>query len=456
MFLIKKPARQALSVMLLLFIFAGGFVLQAHAQTAEEIAARKIELQKQLDAVEAQIAQTQNTLTTLKGEGQSIQRDISILDAGIKKAQLQIKATQIEIQALAQNITIHARTADTLTQRINIESASLAQILRQTQQIDDSSIVEVALSADNVSNFFGDLDSFTSIKQQLAESSQILNNTRTKTLSAKELLESQKKQQEKLKAIQAGEQQKIVDQQNQKKKLLAQKKSETATYQSIFDVQQRTAAQIRAELFGLAGGGGAIPFGTAVDNAKIASRVTGVRPALILAILSQESDLGKNVGQCLITDLVTGDGKGKNTGTPRPQVMAVLPRRDDTGIFKRILDALGRDWRTTPISCDQPGGYGGAMGPTQFIPSTWVLYENRIKSGLGIANTDPWNPLHAIMATGLLLADNGATGGSYAAEHTAAAKYYAGGNWASSGQTYANSVMDKAAKFQADIDTLGG
>ena len=40
------------------------------------------------------------------------------------------------------------------------------------------------------------------------------------------------------------------------------------------------------------------------------------------------------------------------------------------------------------------------------------------------------------------------------AEHRAAAQYYAGGAWATSGQGYANSVMGKAANFQNDIDVL--
>jgi membrane-bound lytic murein transglycosylase B len=170
---------------------------------------------------------------------------------------------------------------------------------------------------------------------------------------------------------------------------------------------------------------------------------------MILAILSQESDLGRNVGQCYVKNLQTGDGVGKNTGTPFSGIMKV-PR--DTVPFERIVNALGRDWSTTVVSCPQPGGYGGAMGPTQFIPSTWQVYEPRIKGALGVAAADPWNPLHAIMATGLYLADVGAAGD----EHTAAAKYYAGGNWATSGQVYANSVMAKAAAFQADIDTLEG
>ena len=245
----------------------------------------------------------------------------------------------------------------------------------------------------------------------------------------------------------------MIDQQTQKQQLLTQTKGQESKYQQIVATQKKTAGQIRAELFGLAGGGGAIPLGTAIDNALIASKITGVRPALILAILKQESNLGKNTGQCLVTNLDTGDGKGKNTGTPFSGVMKA-PR--DTVVFKSLMDALGRDWSTTAVSCPQSDGYGGAMGPTQFIPSTWIRYDTRVKSAIGVSATDPWNALHAIVATGLYLADVGAANGSRASEHTAAAKYYAGGNWASAGQAYANSVMSFASDFEADIQTVSG
>ena len=94
------------------------------------------------------------------------------------------------------------------------------------------------------------------------------------------------------------------------------------------------------------------------------------------------------------------------------------------------------------------------MGPTQFIPSTWEMYEGRIKAALGVENTDPWSALHAITATGYYLADVGAAGGVYTSEPTAAARYYAGGAWATSGQGYANSVMGKAAAFEKDIELI--
>lgn len=410
---------------------------------------RRAELQRQLNELEAQIRQTDVVISGLQGEGMTLQRDINVLDSQIKKTRLQIQATDVAIKALSENIVLHSSAIDVLSGRLTDEKEALAEIMRRTQEYDDYSLIEVVLSTKDVSDFFGDLDSYASLKAAIGESSRELASTRAATEVEKDGLESQKTQQEELRQLRIDEEAQVKRQEAEKARLLSLNKDEQARYQGTRAELVRTAAQIRVELFGLAGGGGAIPFGTAYDHAKTASRITGVRPALILAILSQESDLGRNVGQCYVTDLATGDGKGKNSGTPFPQLMKV-PR--DTVPFKQIMDALGRDWSTQVVSCSQPGGYGGAMGPTQFIPSTWQVYGARVKSSLGVAASDPWNPLHAIVATGLYLADVGAAG----SEHTAAAKYYAGGNWATSGQVYANSVMAKAASFQADIDTLEG
>ncbi len=442
-------------VVLSLLLVGGVSVMPAtiHAQEASDTAARRAELTRQLNELNAQIAANQAVVNKLAGEGKSLSNEVLTLNASIKKAQLQLQATQVGIRQIDGNIAIHSKTISALTGKLEAEKESLAQILRNTDQFDDYSLVELALSSENFSTFFADMDTYASLKHSLGISFDVVTDTRDRTTAEKEALEEKRDAHAKLAAIQDLEKKKVQQEQDKKKQLLTVTKGQESAYRAIVASQEKTAAQIRAELFALAGGTSAISFGTAYEHAKTASRITGVRPAMILAILSQESDLGKNVGQCLVTSLTTGDGKGKNTGTPFPGTMKA-PR--DTVPFERLMTALGRDWATTPISCPQPGGYGGAMGPTQFIPSTWIGFEARIKSSLGVSATDPWNALHAITATGLYLAGGGAAGGSYQAEHTSAAKYYAGGNWAVAGQGYANSVMDKAAKFQRDIDTLNG
>lgn len=410
----------------------------------------RAQLERDLAQLEKDMAQTQATINGLQAEGASLQRDIAILDGEIKKAKLQVRTTEIQITQLINGIQVHGRTIQTLSGKIENEREALAQILRRTQEINDYTLVEAMMSSQDLSDFFADLDAYAMINEEMHVSVNELRTSRLASEKARTSLQGQKTDQEILREALVLEQREVEAKEAEKQKLLAETKGQEALYNQLKNAQEQNAAQIRAKLFPLRDTEG-IQFGDAVAYAKVASAKTGVRAALILAILSQESDLGKNVGQCLITSLETGDGKGKNTGNPFPGTMKV-PR--DTVPFERIMRASGRDWSNTPVSCPLPGGYGGAMGPTQFIPSTWEMYDARIRAALGVPAADPWNAQHAIMATALYLADVGGTGGSYLSEHTAAARYYAGGNWATSGQAYGNSVMSKAAAFQKDIDFL--
>lgn len=444
-------------MLLLSAVFIHDTVSPVLAQS-DPTAERRAELQRQLDALEKEIQQTQSTLNGLRSEGQSIQRDISILDADIRKSELQIQAIQVQIRALSENITLHSDTISELSAQLDGERAAVAEIIRKTREIDDYSLVEVVLSAEDVSSFFSDLDDYVAVKQALGESSAQLTRTRSATETEKDALIGERTAQEELRAAERAAQAKVEDQKAQKRVLLAQNQSQTATYQSIYDTQQKSIAQIRAELFALAGGSGQISLPVAIELAKNAGAATGVRPALILGILKQETNLGQNVGQCLLTnDPKKGDGKGKNTGTFFDGVMK--PERD-VDPFMAITARLGIDPYSQPVSCPPSYGYGGAMGPSQFIPSTWVLYEARIARALGISqnSVNPWNNLHAFTATAMLLADNGATAGTRDAERTAALRYFAG--WGNAGNPayafYGDGVMGFADQFQADIQTLGG
>jgi len=117
----------------------------------------------------------------------------------------------------------------------------------------------------------------------------------------------------------------------------------------------------------------------------------------------------------------------------------------------------------TPVSCPlgkvftSSRGYGGAMGPSQFIPSTWILYEKRLEERLDVPFANPWDAKHAIMATALYMQDLGAAGGTYTAERNAACRYYSGracDNKKPTNFTYGDSVIKKADGFQTNIDFL--
>ncbi len=233
--------------------------------------------------------------------------------------------------------------------------------------------------------------------------------------------------------------------------MIAASRQQEKTYEQILAEREAKAASIRSALFSLRDTAN-INFGQALEFAKIAEKGTGVRPAFLLAIITQESNLGQNVGSCVITDLSSGQTRSVNTGTVFSN--GIHPTRD-LPTLQTVLAQLGRDPLDTRVSCPIGGtGYGGAMGPAQFIPSTWISYAHRVAEVTGSSPANPWNARDAFTASSLFLADLGAARGGYNAEWEAAARYYAGGNWQSLGAPYANSVLNIAAGIQAQIDTL--
>ena len=94
------------------------------------------------------------------------------------------------------------------------------------------------------------------------------------------------------------------------------------------------------------------------------------------------------------------------------------------------------------------------MGPAQFIPSTWMLFKPRL-DGILAKPADPWNIKDAFLASALYLGDSGATTKTYNAEWCAAQKYFSG-RCSTSYRFYGDSVMNLAARYEKDIQTLEG
>lgn len=432
---------------------------------AETEAERKKRLELELENVERQILKQQVLVEDKQLERQSLERDLDILDAQIRKAQLGIQARSVAISQLEDQIGNKEGVIIELNDRLVRQRQSLGQLLRKTQEIDDYSLVEVMLGKKNLSNFFEDLESFQSIKSSLNESVDLLKEIKGDTEEQKESLEEKQLSEAEMRLLQEQEKKEIELREASKEEILVVTKGEEQVYQELLESQQKTASQIRAQLFELSGGGAAIPFPEAVALAQFAASQTGVSASLILAILEQESAYGSNIGSCIYDDIVQGK--------------AVMHPDRDQPVYKVIADILGFDPRSQQVSCPwirsgERLGWGGAMGPSQFIPSTWAMYGGVVNTGSGMvyekgsdmirsltgksSPSNPFNNQDAFMATGLLMRDNGAVNGNYKAEWTAAVRYFSG--WAGASNPvnfpYGDGVMARKARLQGEIQILQG
>jgi peptidoglycan hydrolase CwlO-like protein len=412
--------------------------------------AERAALEKELADIERQIQVQQGILTQKKGEGQSLARDIAILDAQIKGAQLKIKAHSIAIDKLGKDITVKVKTIDNLNGKIDEGRESLADILKKTNQLDSYSIAEAFLAKKNFAEFFQDFDVLASLQENLNGVLTEVKEAKSENEEEKADLSTKRDQEINTKVNVEAEQRKIQAAEAEKKKLLALNKQDQTAYQSVISQQQAKANAIRNKLFPLRDAG-AIKFEDALAYAKAASASTGVRPAFILAILQQESNMGANVGSCYLKDEQTGAGVKISDNSAINNVMK--PTRDVTP-FIEITKSLGRDPFATRVSCPFTIGYGGAMGPSQFIASTWNMYKGRLASALGKAIPDPWLPKDAITATALFVSDLGAGAQTYTAERNAACRYYSGQACGATSAFYGDQVVKRANTIQADIDVL--
>lgn len=397
------------------------------AQSTADYEAKLREEEKKL---QEEINLLTQDVTKLQGQKTTIEQAIALIDAQIKEAQAKIRLRTLTIDGLTKDIGSKASSIQELEGKLGRSQVSLANLIRRTNEGDSTSLPVMLLSGKEFSEFFVEVDSFQTVKKSLGLMMDDVRNFRNQTASEKADLEARKAREADARAAIQVEEKLIQSKKAEQAELLSIKNGQLKTYQQFVAEKTARISQIRSALFELRGTDG-IPFGDAYDYAVEASKNTGVRPAFILAILTQESDLGKNVGSCLMTDSATGNGQGKNTGNPFQRVMAA-PR--DSVPFLAITARLGKDWKSTPVSCP-PGatyyvgrGFGGGMGPSQFIPSTWELFKARIGKAVGVSadQADPWNPYHAITATAIYVDDLGAGVGGYTAERNAACRYYSG------------------------------
>lgn len=439
------------------FIVLAGFaasqlflpVTVAAQQVAQLSQSERAQLEQQLADLEAQVAQKQKELASQKTFSSTLQGEINRLTSQIsaKKSEIQLKS--LKITQLSTSIGEKQHTIVSLSQKIENEKESLAQLLRKTDEMDRTTLTSFLLADKSLSDFYSDVSRFSTLKEKVKSSVDTINQIKGVTEQKK--VELQKEQDKTVDEKQQLESAKnsLAQNQSTQKTLLSISKNKEAEYQKVIADQQAKVAQIKARLFQLAGGSQAIRFDIALQYANTAAAATGIDPAFLLAELTQESNLGANVGKCYLTDTSTGAGVNVKTGTTYPNVMKASR---DVQPFLDITNRLSYDWTKTVVSCPIAGvaGYGGAMGPAQFIPSTWKIFESRLKTALGHA-ANPWNAQDAFMAAAMYLTDLGGVGSGASAQLRASCKYYGSGG---STCSYGRSVQNLKVSIQSDIDYL--
>lgn len=414
-------------------------------------------LEAKLIQCENEIEQQTLLLRDKQRESSSLERDLSVLDYRINTAKLEIKARQINITNLNRDIDSKSNNINQLSSKITRMQSSVAEIIRKTNELQGFSIVEFLFNNFTISNFFIDLGTFETLQASLHEAFDDIKDTRVVEQKSKVVLEDRIEKEREFKSLQEIEERKLKANEAEKVRILKATKGEENKYKGILAEKQSLINEIKSRILKFTGGQ-ELRFDEALKLVRIPESALGVRAAFILAILTQESGIdgviGRNLGRCFYNTKWNNSAGTVMSNTQKESFLA-------------ITKEIGLDPDTTPVSCPIPrdGSYGGAMGPSQFMPNTWwdirngTGYKRRVQNLLGIETASPFDNLHAFTATASYLSD-GLRGceaiyrTTYSRESCAASKYYAGGNWRKFMNSYGASVANRAAEFQKDIDVL--
>ena len=180
---------------------------------------------------------------------------------------------KVDIKKLGGEITQKNQQIQTLVTKIETEKESLAQLIRKDREIDDKSMIAFVLSQETMSEAYGDIATFSSIKLGIKKSVDEIRNTKTTTEVEKKSLEKKKDEEIDVKVQLENAKKQVEANEANKQQLLSISKNKEKTYQQVLADKAKRRSEILAVLFNLRDVS-AIPFGKALEYANKKGLVT--------------------------------------------------------------------------------------------------------------------------------------------------------------------------------------
>lgn len=431
------------------------FLLFPSASLAQDSNPQRDILTRQIEALEKEAADLDGQIAQTREEAQTLQNQIKIFDNEIKRRELEIKRLTLAIRQAEVDIQAKALGIEDLSERIGKNRRILAGNIAHLYDYDQESLIAILAKNDNLSDFFLALDGVRTLQSQIGELVGALRGNKAELEEEKSELEDFRSGQLSLRALSEIERRAVAEKRLEKDRLLKLTRGKETEFQKLLTRKKQDLAALKTQLFYLERTG--ISAADALKFAELAANRAGIRTAFLLALLEVET--GKQFeGGVVSAGTYLGTGNWK---TDMYDCYVRLGRRGaaeaQKNAFFAITSKLNLDPDKMPVSRKPSYGCGGAMGPAQFIPTTWLLFEEKAAALTGHNPPNPWNIEDAFTASAVFLSEAGAKSQTRQGELAAARTYISGRpSCPSSGSAryaclaYANRVVSLAE----DIDKV--
>lgn len=445
--IILRKFQRKLKIPALAVVFSLLIPISASANIADDIAAR----QRQIDEIQKQIEQYQAQADVVGQQSKTLQSEIAKMNAQIGQLTAQIRSLSVSIDQTDLQIQQASFEISESERKIGLHRQALAEYIREMDKADQYSLTQILLQHKELSEFFSYLHNIQRTQDNLRLTIRSIAEIQIQLDQRRDELKGRQTDLEKLKDLQQLQQSSLAGAKGAKDKILKETKGEESKYQQLIKQSQQDLARLQQEISYLLQGG--LTVEDAVKYANLAAIGAGIRPAFLLALLEIESRLGRNVGSGNWQDDMYLCYQRLAQYYPSKKDYYLKRAETEKNAFLVITSKLGLDPNSVKVSKEPTYGCGGAMGPAQFIPSTWLGYEDEVVRITGRAPANPWNFEDAFTASALKLARGGATSKDRAGESRAARAYISGNPSCvtSTCNSYTNAILQKAAQIEQDL-----
>lgn len=394
-------------------------ILTAHAQDRT--------IHDSLRELQAQIQGYQLRLKESLSQVDSIYDATAILDMRKKKIVLEKVLAQTTLQDTEKNIQEYENRIREHAMHIEREHTILKQLLRAIDQQNPARVF-VTLSQKSLSYFFDEVRGIELLHNTIRDTVRSVRNEQQELKQKKDQLEHRREETILLHEVQLRQELALAEEEERERALAVYTGKRADLFKKLLEQSEVVLHSLQREFFDREGVGKKLSFEKAFEKANMATKDTEVRPALLMALVAQESHFGQKQG----------------TGTWKRDM-----HPSQWSSFLRIVEQIGLNPDKVPVSKKPPYGWGGAMGPAQFLPETWLGYVERIRERTGHVLPSPWDIDDAFTGVALKLAEGGASAKTPSAERKAALIYFAGNNWTNPAFSfYGDSILNLAQEIE--------
>lgn len=402
-----------------LFLFTYSFLV--HAQEQGD---KRTDLEKQLRQLEKESEELDRNLQQVLDEKRTLTNENLRLETDIKRRELEIKRLTLLIKKTGLEIKNKIAGMDILSKKIEKNRKALAYSLMVLYSYDEDNIVTILLKHNNLSRFFTSLYNLERVQAHVENVLEEHRRERVLLEKEKDELEGFQEDQQELKVLQEVERKSLAQKRIEKEELLRLTKGKEALFQQLLKSKKRDIATLKTQLFYLEKTG--ITAEDAIHFADLAAKRAGIRTSFLLALLEVET--GKQFEDGVIsvgTNLGTGNWK-RDLYDCYIRLGKRKTAEAEKNAFFAVVGKLNFDPDKMPVSRKPNYGCGGAMGPAQFLPTTWLRFESKVSSLTGHNPPSPWNIEDSFTAAAIFLADAGADSKTTSGEIAAAKTYLSG------------------------------